>query len=67
MEIKKHAFLRFFGSFFCFLKIKFYSDECLEITLTQGHIIKGSLRIRVEEKEVEEECDELVLDRYLIH
>ena len=66
MEIKKQMFFRFLAPFLL-LKNPFYFDVGLEITSTQGHIIKGSLRIRVENKEVEEECDELVLARYLGH
>ena len=52
---KKACILQVLGQF------NFYVG--LEITLTQGHFIKGSLRIRVEDKEVEE----LVLVRYLGH
>ena len=36
------------------------------ILLGQGRIIRGSLRIRIEETEVEEDCDELVLARFCL-
>ena len=55
---KKACILQVLGQF------NFYVG--LEITLTQGHIIKGSLRIRVEDKEVAEECNELVLARLYV-
>ena len=54
-------YMRDFGSN---MKTLFDFDIGLEMTWTQGRIIKGSLRIRVEDKDVEEEeCDELVLAR----
>ena len=56
MDVKKTAFFRFLVYFFIEV----------EITVTQGHIIKGSLRIRVEDKEVAEECNELVLARLYV-
>ena len=34
------------------------------ILLGQGRIIRGSLRMRIEEKDLEEDCDELVLARF---
>ena len=52
MDVKKTAFFRFLVYFL--------------FTVTQGHIIKGSLRIRVEDKEVEEESNELVLARLYV-
>ena len=52
---KKACILQVLGQF------NFYVG--LEITFTQGHIIKGSLRIGVEDREVEE----LVLVRYIGH
>ena len=53
---KKDSVLQVLGLFFIEV----------EITVTQGHIIKGSLRIRVEDKEVAEECNELVLARLYV-
>ena len=40
--------------------------DIILILLGQGRIIRGSLRIRIEEKDLEEDCDELVLARFCL-